>query len=123
MFRKCEECTACCTHLKGTAYGYEFGNGNTCKFLCNGKCDIYKVRPNACMNYECAWTQELISEEMRPDKCGVIASVENDKYGQYLKLTAIREINKDILKYFQEWGKKMNSRVVYLNISNNWEHL
>lgn len=122
MFRECGECTACCTHLKGTAYGYDFGGGNSCKFLCSKGCEIHKVRPNACMNYQCAWSQELLSEEMRPDKCGVIASVENDESGQYLKLTLIREINTSILDYFREWGRKMNTRVIYLN-NNHWEIL
>ena len=38
---------------------------------------------------------------MRPDKCGVLASVENNENGQYIKLTLIGEtINKDTLDYF-----------------------
>ena len=118
MFRECGECTACCTYLQGSAYGYEFGGGKSCKFLCKGGCGIYKVRPNVCMNYECAWTQELIPEEMRPDKCGVIASVENDEFGQYLKLTTISEININILEYFKEWGERMNTRIVLVNNQN-----
>jgi len=113
MFRDCGDCTACCTYLKGSSYGYEFGGGKSCKFLCESGCDIYKIRPNVCMNYQCAWSQELLPEEMRPDKCGVIASVENNETGQYLKLTFMGQINKDILEYFLEWGRKMNTQIVY----------
>ena len=58
---------------------------------------------------------------MRPDKCGVLASVENNENGQYLKLTFIEKlINKDTLDYFKEWSIKMNTPVLYLN-NNIWE--
>ena len=121
--RLCGECTACCTWLKGNAYGYEFGGGKSCKFLeCNG-CGVHKARPKLCKDYFCAWSQELVSEEMRPDKCGVLASVENNENGQYLRLTLTqKEINTDILEYFKEWGQIMNTPVLYLN-DNIWEVL
>jgi hypothetical protein len=60
---------------------------------------------------------------MRPDKCGVLASVENNEKGQYLRLTSIDDtINKDTLDYFKEWGIKMNTPVLCLN-NNIWEVL
>ena len=60
---------------------------------------------------------------MRPDKCGVLASVENNENGQYLKLTFIeKSINKDTLDYFKEWSIKMNTPVLYLK-NNIWEVL
>lgn len=121
--RSCEDCTACCTWLSGSAYGHEFGGGKSCKFLCDSGCGIHKVRPKLCQGYFCAWSQELLDEELRPDKCGIIASVENKNGGQYLKLTSIREeINSDILEYFREWSQKMNTPVVHLK-DNNWEVL
>jgi Fe-S-cluster containining protein len=120
--RPCDDCTACCTWLKGSAYGYEFGEGKSCKFLCKTGCDIHKARPTVCEGYFCAWAQELLPEEMRPDKCGVLASVENNN-GQYLRLTLIDgKINIDILEYFKEWSIKMNTLVLYLN-NNIWEVL
>jgi Fe-S-cluster containining protein len=109
--------------LKGSAYGYEFGGGKSCKFLCETGCDVHKARPKVCEGYFCAWSQELLPEEMRPDKCGVLASVERNGNGQYLKLTSIEnEINTDILEYFKEWGKIMNTPVLYLK-NNIWEVL
>lgn len=122
MFRDCGECTACCTFLSGNSYGYEFGNGKSCKFLCENGCGIYNIRPNTCMNYQCAWSQELFEEKYRPDKCGVIASVERNENHQYLKLTPISTINNDTLEYFKEWSIKMNTPVFYLK-DNRWEIL
>jgi hypothetical protein len=60
---------------------------------------------------------------MRPDKCGVLVSVENNENGQYLRLTLTSDkINIDILEYFKEWSIKMNTPVLYLN-NNIWEVL
>lgn len=117
--RSCGECTACCTWLKGSAYGYEFGGGKSCKFLCESGCDVHKARPKVCEGYFCAWAQELLPEEMRPDKCGIIASVENSENGQYLKLTATKkEINKNILEYFKNWSDIMNTPIFYIRDNN-----
>ena len=121
--RECGECTACCTWLQGSAYGYEFGGGKSCKFLCETGCSVHKARPKLCEGYFCAWAQELLAEEMRPDKCGVLASVENNENGQYLKLVSTKkEINKDILEYFRNWSRLMNTPVIYSN-NNSWEVL
>ena len=121
--RPCGDCTACCTWLNGSAYGHTFGNGKTCKFLCESGCSVHKARPKVCESYFCAWAQELIDEEMRPDKCGVIVSVENNENGQYLKLISTKkEINTDILNYFSKWSSIMNTPVIYFK-NNNWEVL
>ena len=121
--RECGECTSCCTWLQGSAYGYEFGGGKSCKFLCETGCSVHKARPKVCENYFCAWAQELLTEEMRPDKCGVIASVENNQQGQYLKLISTgEEINTGILEYFKTWSKIMNTPVIYFN-DQTWEVL
>jgi hypothetical protein len=58
---------------------------------------------------------------MRPDKCGVLVSVENNENGQYLRLTSIDDaINTNTLDYFKEWSIKMNTPVLCLN-NNIWE--
>ena len=121
--RECGECTACCTWLVANIYGWEIGNGKSCPFLECGGCGVHKARAKVCEGYFCAWAQELISEEMRPDKCGVIVSVENNENGQYLRLTSIKEkINKDILEYFKNWSSIMNTPVIYSN-NNSWKVL
>lgn len=119
--RSCGDCTACCSWMKGSAYGYEFGGGKSCKFLCKTGCDVHKVRPKVCEGYFCAWSQELLPEEMRPDKCEVLASVENNENEQYLRLTLTNgKINNNTLEYFKEWSQIMNTPVIYLK-NNIWE--
>lgn len=119
--RECGDCTACCTWLIGNAYGYEFGNGKSCQFLCEKGCSVHKLRPQVCQNYFCAWAQELLPEEMRPDKTNLLVSVENNENGQYLKLLPINnyEINTDILSWFKEWSIRMNTPVICLR-ENKW---
>lgn len=115
-FRECGDCTACCTWLIGDSFGWKFGNGKSCKFLeCSG-CGVYKVRPDSCVNYQCAWSQWLLPDEMRPDKCNVVVSVENGKSGQYLKAISINNLkmNPEVKKWLEEWSIKMNTQVVYI---------
>lgn len=118
QFRSCGECTACCSWLTASIFGWEMGKGKSCKFLeCDG-CGIHKARPELCMGYQCAWSQHLLPEEMRPDKCNVLVSVENDStYGQHLKVIPINntKINSKIKKYLQEWSDKMNTPVIFLS--------
>ena len=115
--RECGDCTACCTWLVGSAYGHEFGGGKSCKFLCESGCSVHKARPNVCMNYFCAWAQELLPEEMRPDKCNILVSVELRENEQYLKVIGInnKKISNNMKKWFIEWGEKMNTHIIFVN--------
>jgi Fe-S-cluster containining protein len=114
--RDCGSCSACCTWLIGDAYGHPFGGGKSCKFLCESGCSVHKARPKVCEKYFCAWAQELIDEDLRPDKCGALVSVENNENGQYLKVLEIgdKEINKNIIDYFNDWSEKMNTPVIFV---------
>jgi hypothetical protein len=94
QFRPCGECTACCDgNLKSNSHGNVFAKRNPCVFLVHKVCSVYNDRPNTCRNYQCAWSQQLIDEDLRPDKSGVLVSVENrpnsDK--QFLKVMEIKE--------------------------------
>jgi Fe-S-cluster containining protein len=114
--RECGECTACCTWLVGNAFHWEFGQGKSCKFLeCSG-CGVYKARPETCRNYQCAWSQNLLAEDMRPDKCNALVSVEKNEYGQYLKILPInnKKIDQKYIQYFKEWSEKMNTPVIFV---------
>lgn len=70
--RTCGECTACCT----LAYVPELDKPEnvTCKNCVNG-CSIYTSRPTSCVTYECEWLKGSMSEDMRPDKSGVMIEV------------------------------------------------
>lgn len=122
--RPCDECNECCKVLYGSAFGYEFGQGTPCKFLGTCGCKVYRARPEFCRTYYCAWAQELLPEEMRPDKCGVLISVEDGENGQYLRAMSVNEeeINKNILSYLKEWSIKMNTSVIYKK-NNSWSIL
>lgn len=115
-FRECGDCTACCTWLIGDAHGHSFGCGKSCNFLKSSGCGIYDTRPETCKKYQCAWSQHLIKENLRPDKCNVLISVETDEVGQYLKVIPInnKKIDNDVKQYLIDWGEKMNTRVLFL---------
>ena len=92
-FRPCGDCTACCDGwLIGEANGHPFGNGKPCHFLINKICTIYKDRPRVCQNYQCAWTQHLFPEWMKPNKCGVLISVETKEDHQFLRVIEMKPV-------------------------------
>ena len=114
-FKPCGECTACCTWLSASIFGWEIGEGRSCKFLeCNG-CGIHKIRADVCKNFQCAWTQHLLPEEMRPDKCNVLVTVDISE--EFLRAFPINntEINTEVKQYLQEWSEKMNTPVFILD--------
>lgn len=112
-FRSCGECTACCSWLIGDAFSWTFGAGKSCKFLECAGCGVHKARPEVCRNYQCAWSQYLLPEEMRPDKCNVLISVEQNENGQYLKAIPINntKISSEIKNWLSDWSEKMNTPV------------
>lgn len=90
QFKSCGECNACCQGLLyGNAYGNVQSMGQQCKFLVSKRCSIYDTRPKFCFDYQCAYTQGLLDEDMRPDKCGLLATVKYDEttQKQYLHVT------------------------------------
>ena len=93
-FRQCGDCTACCDgHIIGNSHGNKFGYQKSCVFLVQKICSIYKDRPNSCHSYQCAWTQNLFPEWMKPNNCGVLISVEinKDDNRQFLRVIEMRE--------------------------------
>ena len=67
---ECGSCTLCCTLLP-VAY-FNKPAGVTCKH-CSVKCEIHKIRPAVCREYECAYYQmDKVSKKLRPDNCGII---------------------------------------------------
>lgn len=95
-FKECGECHACCAGvLRGNAYGNKFGGDNgTCRFLVNKECVVYKDRPESCKKFQCAWTQNIFDDDdMRPDKSGILVTIETDKNKkQYLMVSIFKEL-------------------------------
>jgi len=115
-FRECGDCTICCTWLIGESYGHSFGCGKSCKFLDGNKCGIYEKRPDVCKKYQCAWSQHLIPYEMRPDKCGIIISVESKSNKNFLKAVIFQKNNQTgrYVSYLNYWAEKMNTEVIFM---------
>lgn len=114
-FRPCDECNSCCKgNLLGMAYGNVFGNKRSCIFLVKEKCAIYESRPDSCKNYQCAWSQGLLDIDMRPDKSGLLVSIEKDKSGN--QFFSVIEIRKNMpfenYKKIEEAAKKLNTYCV-----------
>jgi len=111
-FKPCEECTVCCSGiLSGNIYGNIFNKNKQCVFLVEQQCTIYETRPNTCRNYQCAWSQGLLPDWMKPSQCNVIISVENENNKQYLKVISLidEDISEDIITVLDEWTKENNT--------------
>ena len=112
--RPCSNCTACCDgHLKIDVYGLTILN-NKCPFQCSG-CLIYNARPQVCKNYQCAWTQELFPEWMRPDQSGLMISVEKWTKGQHLRAIEItNNVNPQAIQELTEFAHKHNTPYIIM---------
>lgn len=112
-FRPCGDCSACCDgHFSGKAYGNYFGGGKPCSFLMNKLCTIYDTRPGFCHKYQCAWSQYLLDDDMRPDQCGLMVSVENNEETgkQYLKAIEVwKEVPYSSYEKVEQAARKLNT--------------
>lgn len=112
-FKPCGDCAVCCEgHLIGSAYGNSYGNGKKCLFLVEKKCSIYTARPEACKKYQCAWSQSLLPDHLRPDISGILVTVQTDKSDgkQYLKTTEINQTpNNEVYQYLDQFCQENNT--------------
>lgn len=90
-FRPCGDCTGCCQGILAVNVHGNLAQGRRpCYFLVDNKCTIYNERPNVCRKYQCAWSQGILDEDMRPDKCGIMVSVADAEDGsQYLRVVEL----------------------------------
>jgi len=118
QFRPCEKCTACCDgNLASNSHGNAFENRNSCVFLVKKVCSIYEDRPNTCKNYQCAWSQTLFDEDLRPDKCGVLISVEinSNTQEQFFKVLQIdKDISFDVMNRIQMRIKELGAEMQFI---------
>jgi hypothetical protein len=78
--RTCGECTVCCTVGGVPALNKE--PHERCQYE-NGKCSLFgkPERPAVCSSYRCSWLYGHGGEEDRPDKIGVLFSINATKNG------------------------------------------
>ena len=95
--RECGECDLCCKWLSHDVYGQQVSVNNPCRFIKNG-CSIHPNRPAQCKRYFCMWAQGVLPEWMFPKDIGIIVSVKNWPYGQWLEvIEAGKPITDEIL--------------------------
>ncbi len=121
-FRPCGDCTACCSgQLMGESYGNWFGRGKKCIFLVKESCTIYETRPESCRKYQCAWSQHLLDMDLRPDKCGLMVSVEIADGRQYLKAIEIwPNVPYESYKRLNDCAKKLNTDWIKVNYTDEY---
>lgn len=111
-FHDCGDCNACCSGaLAGSAYGLPFGGGVGCVFLYGRGCSIHRVKPAACAGYQCAWSQGLFTQEMKPTSSNLLISVEVDiNNRQFLKVVKLNNnIKQETWDYLDSWVSKNNT--------------
>lgn len=122
-FRPCGDCSACCDgHYSGNAYGNYFGKRKPCIFLQNSLCNIYDTRPGFCRNFQCAWSQFLLDEDMRPDQCGLLVSVEKNKEtgNQFLKAVEIwKDVPYETYQKIDRAARHLNTEWILIKYDND----
>lgn len=75
--RQCGDCMVCCEYLYINSPTLKKPADVLCSnYLANRGCRIYETRPSVCRTWHCLWRRdEMIPEELRPDKSGVIFSL------------------------------------------------
>jgi hypothetical protein len=94
--RTCGSCRLCCKLLSVNEEGhkpnsnmeYEFHKPafKWCKKACDKGCSIYGTEdfPWTCRTFSCAWLEGMGDESLKPNKCGMVVSLEGDDKGKML---------------------------------------
>jgi hypothetical protein len=69
------------------------------------------------MQFQCAWSQHLFPEWMRPDKSNALISVEKNQTGeQYLKVVCKGEISNEVQQEIDTFCKTNNCKSIYVRL-------
>ena len=78
--RSCGDCTLCCKVLGIEDEAFSKPAGQLCGNCTGTGCAIYETRPFTCQTFYCLWRRvEAMAEDARPDKTGVIFTLEGQK--------------------------------------------
>jgi len=111
-FKSCGNCTVCCSGiLAGNIYGNVFNKDKQCVFLVDQQCVIYNTRPEVCRKYQCAWSQGIIPDWLKPTESNILITVEIKDKQQYLKAVCLTDekISSEITTFLDEWTKENNT--------------
>ena len=75
--RSCGTCVACCKVMSIDVPSLQKPAGVLCQHCTGSGCGIYARRPEPCQTYYCLWRRvPTMPDELRPDKAGVIFTIE-----------------------------------------------
>jgi len=106
--RPCGPCTVCCTVMGVVELSKPYYT--KCKSE-SGRCTIYRNRPESCSGFECGWRMNLFGTndiKLRPDKSGIVVSVDTDDNGDWLE---IFESRKGALVAFEDFEKFVDTTI------------
>lgn len=84
--RECGSCTSCCVELAIDAPQLKKPDGCECPHLVAGAgCGIYADRPALCRNWYCGWRMGALTDDMRPDRSGMLLIPELGQTAGYQK--------------------------------------
>lgn len=127
---KCDGCTLCCylleiPSIKKRAYK-----------LCpdcslNKGCKIYQSRPQACVNFKCAYYQmDKVSKDLRPDNCKVVFEKVSNTifFGTQDPRFSITDIAKKQIQSFNQQGfsviiNLLGKKDIYLAPNHNAQQI
>lgn len=127
-FRECGECNECCKWLNiDDVHGHEVKPGKPCFFLCEEKnCTIHEERPEVCKSYQCAWSQGILPQWMKPNKVNAIVNVEKwgtNKEYQLLKVIETgQEYDTKVLSWIINFCIKTDTPLIY-QVDGGWNFL
>ena len=73
--RKCGDCNLCCKLPAIPNFKSDYQWCNNCNIGVG--CSIYKNRPKQCKDFVCLWKTGLLHENLKPNKVGFFAFIEN----------------------------------------------
>jgi hypothetical protein len=101
--RKCGECEVCCEIAEVKEGDFFKPAFQKCKHQCNGCAIFGKLeRPGICNSYQCSWLRGFGNEEDRPDKNGIMMSINRINGMNFitiieLKLNSVLTTGKNII--------------------------
>lgn len=77
--RNCGSCHACCIYL--TIDELQKPDYTPCPHLSHLGCKQYEQRPATCHDFVCLWKMGRFPQDMRPDRCGLLAHLAVNEIG------------------------------------------
>jgi len=102
--RTCNECTECCLEAFVQFRDFKKLQGKECPYQYKKGCLLIESpeRPKVCHDYYCSWMRGAGNDKDRPDKSGIIISINNLNGGVFIfarerKENSVKTTGKNIL--------------------------